>query len=85
MNDDDIELIMSPLCQTHAQDGITLQIEIYRSLDSDWTLEVINPNNTSIVWDETFVSDQAALDEFHRTVRVDGMGSFLDDPETGAA
>ena len=85
MNDDDFELIMSPLCQTYNEDGIALQIEIYRSLQSDWTLELINPNNTSIVWDETFNSDQAALDEFHRTVRVDGMGSFLDDPETGAA
>jgi hypothetical protein len=75
---DEIEIIMSPLCQSFEKDGISLQIDIYRSQESDWTLEVINPSNTSIVWDETFISDQLALEEFHRTIQVDGIQSFLD-------
>jgi hypothetical protein len=81
--EDDIELIMSPLCQTYQKDGISLQVEIYRSADSDWTLEIVNPSDTSIVWDEAFLSDQAAFDEFQRTVHAEGMRSFLD--ESGAA
>ena len=82
---DDIELIMSPLCCTFEQDSVSLQVEIYRSQDSDWTLEVVNPANTSIVWEDTFLSDKAALDEFQRTVKEEGIHSFLDDHESGAA
>ncbi|MFQ5635045.1 MAG: hypothetical protein ACE5G3_06910 [Gammaproteobacteria bacterium] len=82
---DEIELIMSPLCKTFEKDGISLQVEIYRSQHSEWTLEVVNPSNTSIVWDDTFLSDQAALDEFHQTVRDEGMRSFVDNHGSGAA
>jgi len=82
---DDIEIIMSPLCQTFKKDGISLQVEIYRSQESDWTLEIINPSNTSIVWDEMFISDNAALEEFHRTVKAEGIQSFLDNHDDGAA
>jgi uncharacterized protein len=75
---DEIEIITSPLSQSFEKDGISLQVEIYRSQESDWMLEVVNPSNTSIVWDGTFISDQLALEEFHRTVRADGIQSFLD-------
>lgn len=81
--DDDFELIISPLCQEYEKDGITLRVEIYRGADTDWTLEVVNPSNTSIVWDDLFPSDQAAFAEFARTVLSEGMHSFLDEP--GAA
>ncbi len=73
------EIIMSPLCQSFESGGIAVQVDIYRSQDSDWALEVVNPSNTSIVWDRTFLSDRAALDEFHRTIRVDGIRSLLDE------
>jgi len=82
---DDIEIIMSPFCQSFEKDGISLQVEIYRSLESDWTLEVVNPSNTSIVWDDAFISDKAALEEFHRTVQAEGIQSFLDSHDDGAA
>jgi hypothetical protein len=81
--EDDFEIIMSPLCQTYEKDGISLRVDIYRSEDSDWTLEIVNPSDTSIVWDDLFLSDQAAFDEFQRTVLEEGMRSFLD--ESGAA
>jgi len=82
---DEIEIIMSPLCQSFERDGITLHIEIYRSGETDWTLEVVNPTNTSIVWDETFQSDKAAIEEFQRTIKNDGIQSLLDDYDDGAA
>lgn len=81
--EDEFELIMSPLCQAYETDGISLQVDIYRGADTDWTLEVVNPSNTSIVWDDLFPSDQAAFAEFERTILAEGMRSFLDEP--GAA
>jgi hypothetical protein len=82
---DDIEIIMSPLCQPFRKGGVSLQVEIYRSQESGWTLEVVNPSNTSIVWDEMFISDKAALEEFQRTVEAEGIQSFLDNHDDGAA
>jgi len=82
---DEIDIIMSPLSQSFERDGITLQVEIFRSDESDWTLEVVNPANTSIVWDKTFQSDKLALEEFHRAIENDGTQSFLDDKDHGAA
>ena len=35
---------------------------------SHWTLEVVNQNGTSTLWDETFPSDQEAL-----SVALDGI------------
>lgn len=61
MTDDDIQLIHSPLTQTHSADGHTLQIEIYRGADSLWILEIVNELGTSSVWDEQFETDTAAL------------------------
>jgi len=81
---DEIQIIMSPLCRSFERDGITLQIEIFRSDESDWTLEVVNPANTSIVWDKTFQSDKSALEEFHQTIRNEGIRSFLDNKDHGA-
>jgi len=75
---DEIEIIMSPLCQSFERDGIALQIEIYRSSESDWSLEVVNPSSTSIVWNDTFQSDKAALEEFLQTIKTEGIQSFLD-------
>ncbi len=82
---EETEIEMSPLCQSFEKGGITLQIEIYRSQESDWMLEVVNPTNTSIVWDETFQSDKAAFEEFQRTVKTDGIQSLLDNYGDGAA
>ena len=78
--DDDFVLVMSPLCRTVTDKGHTMRIEIYRGEGSDWSLEVINPTNTSIVWDDQFATDTAALDEVMRTIREDGIESLLDQP-----
>jgi hypothetical protein len=43
-----------------------------------WSLEVVNSAGTSIVWDDLFPSDDAANEEFHRTVAEEGMAVFLD-------
>ena len=63
-----------------SRDGITVEVSIVRMEDgTEWTLEVANANGTSIVWDDTFPSDDAAYAEFLSTVEEEGMKVFLDD------
>ena len=46
--------------------------------ETEWSLEVVNYKNTSIVWDDLFTSDEQAYAEFERTVAEEGMRTFLD-------
>lgn len=79
MTERDPNIVTSGLSRSVTRDGITVMVSIYRlETDTDWLLEVVNDRNTSIVWDDPFPTDQAAMDEFWRTVEDEGMGSFLD-------
>ena len=40
---------------------------------------MVNSAGTSLVWDHRFSSDDAANEEFLRTVANEGMATFLDD------
>jgi hypothetical protein len=72
------KLEYSPLCGTVIRDGLSVQVRIYKfgKADSEWALEVIDPDSGSTVWRETFQSDIAAYDEFCRSVETDGIRSF---------
>lgn len=71
--DQDYQLIISPLCQSITDKGHTVQLEIYRGSDTAWTLEAVDADGNSTVWDDLFTTDQAALDEGLRTVREEGI------------
>ena len=80
MEEREPNLITSGLSRHVTQDGITVELCIYRlETKPGWTLEVVNSEGTSIVWDDLFPSDDAANEEFLRTVVEEGMASFLDD------
>jgi hypothetical protein len=81
MIDDNPEIEESPLSGIVARDGVSVRVEIYRLVEGDrsWTLEVIDPEGGSTVWDDRFATDQDAYDEFYRTLEVDGIRSFLED------
>ena len=71
------EIIYSRLCRTITQDGISVEVHIYRGPETDgWILEVEDDQGTSTVWSETFRSDRAALDEVRRTIDEEGLGVF---------
>jgi len=38
---------------------------------------VVDETGTSTVWDDLFPTDQAALDEALKTIREEGIGTFL--------
>ena len=58
------------------RDGVTIELCIYRLEDTKWTLEVVDADGTSTVWDDEFDTDDEALAEFERTVRQSGMLEF---------
>ena len=72
-------LVTSGLSGKLMRDGISVEVGIFR-LESEpgWTLEVVNAAGTSTVWDDVFLTDAAALEEFHRTVAEEGMIPFLE-------
>ena len=73
------DIIDSPLCRTIESDGISLRVEIYSGDDRQWILEVVDQGGTSIVWDDKFTTDQAALDELMKTIELEGIRSIVED------
>lgn len=84
MATDDMEIIHSPLEQTYSAEGHTLCIQIYRSADSLWILEVEDERGTSTVWDDQFETDQAALEAALSEIEAEGIHSFLTDAPKAA-
>jgi uncharacterized protein len=79
MEQRDPNIVTSGLSRHVTQNGITVELCIYRlEEEAEWSLEVVNAAGTSIVWDDTFPSDDAANEEFLRTVAEEGMAAFLD-------
>ena len=79
--DDEYELVHSPLSRSITRDGVTVEVRIYRCKDDDdeWSLEVVDQEGASTVWDEPFETDNAALDEVLQTIEKEGIGTFLRD------
>lgn len=82
MIDEEPELIESRLSRTFTWHGYVMQIHIYQLAgDPDWTLEVVNEEGTSIVWDDRFPTDRSAFEAFQKTLDTEGIEAFLDDPD----
>jgi len=75
--EDDYKVIDSPLNGDMRRDGITIDVQIYRGEDEQvWILEVIDAAGTSIIWEDRFATDLAALDELKREIAANGMNQF---------
>ena len=78
---DDPKIVTSPLSGHVTRDGLTVDVQIYRMEGtSQWSLEVVDGEGASTVWDDLFPSDQDAYDEFLRTIKEEGISPFLRDP-----
>jgi uncharacterized protein len=73
----DPRLIQSALSRIVQEDGTEVRIDIYRLETTDWSLEVVDETGASTVWDDLFPTDQAALDEALKTIREEGIKTFL--------
>lgn len=80
MSDTEPNLIISSLSRRSTWEGYVLRIEIYRLDDRpSWTLEVVNEEDTSIVWDDVFDTDRQADEKFRSTLTEEGLAAFMDD------
>ena len=79
---EDKMVIYSDLCQEVTEDGITVEIMIYRlEDDNQWSLSIDDEKGGSTVWNDLFPSDISAHHEAMKTIREDGIGSFTEDRE----
>ncbi len=70
-------IITSSLSKTIMIDGTPFQLEIYRLEDvPGWSLEVIDEEGASTVWDETFETDEAAHNCLIETIQKEGIAAF---------
>ncbi len=74
---EEIELLYSDLQTRFSKDGQTVEIKIYRTPDTDWTLEVVDSGNNSTVWEDTFPTDEAALAEGLQAIKDEGILAFV--------
>ena len=75
---DDPEIIDSPLSREVTQDGVTVRILIYRlERDITWTLEVVDERGCSTTWDAPFPTEEDALKEAIATIAQEGIRTFV--------
>jgi uncharacterized protein len=74
---EDIDIIHSPLEQTYSSDGHSVCIQIYRSADSQWILEVVDEHGASTVWDDQFETDKLALKEVLMAIETEDIANFI--------
>ena len=83
-DDDDVEIEVSPLSQKFEENGIEVDVLIYRIAGSSegWALEVVDEEDASTVWDDLFQSDQEAFDTFMKEVAEEGLSGIISPEQT---
>tara|TARA_R110002110_G_scaffold415730_3_gene654536 strand:- start:3666 stop:3932 length:267 start_codon:yes stop_codon:yes gene_type:complete len=78
MVEEEPNLITSSKSQQVVVDGYPFSIEIYRLEDqSEWSLEVVDFENNSHVWDDLFKSDKEARNAAITELESEGALSFM--------
>ena len=72
------KLINSPLSCVVEENGVSVEIAIYRLEDTEWSLEIVASDGCSTVWDDLFESDEAALAEGLAAIKDEGIKSFFE-------
>ncbi len=67
----------SPLSQVIERDGRSVKVRIYEDGTGGWLLEVVDEFGNSSVWDQSFETEQYALDEALKTIREEGIESLI--------
>lgn len=82
MNDNEPTIIHSPLSGKFTRDGVTVDVHIYRlEHEAEWTLDVVDKEWASTVWEGTFSTDQAAYDQFVSDVEREGLEAVISGSE----
>jgi len=79
--DDESAVIESSLSRKITREGTTIEVLIYRSVhEKEWILEVVDHEGVTTVWEETFQTEQDALNEVFQTIASGGMSGFVRAP-----
>ncbi|MBF0265424.1 MAG: hypothetical protein HQL46_09130 [Gammaproteobacteria bacterium] len=68
----------SELSETISRDGETVRIDIYKGEEEGWFLEIVDINHNSTCWDDTFETEQDALDMAIASIDDQGIQAFID-------
>ena len=78
MIEDDGTLVTSEKNKTIVVDGYPFSINIVRlETETTWTLEVVDHEGTSHVWEEQFTSDTEARDAAINALETEGALAFM--------
>ena len=77
MSDEVYEVILSDLSENFTQDDKSVRIDIYQDGDDGWILEVVDQFNNSTIWDDSFPTDVAALNEAHEAIATEGIDALI--------
>lgn len=72
----DLDKGISPLSQTVQCEGRELYIEISDDGEGQWMLAVTNDKAVTNHWNESFETDQLALDAALEAIREEGLAGF---------
>jgi hypothetical protein len=75
MSDDDVK--MSPLSQRYEEDCQVVNIEIYEDGEGGWLLEIVDEDNNSTMWEDSFDSDEEALAEALAAIKQEGINALI--------
>lgn len=80
----DYKLIWSDLSCKIRDDEHTIEVHIFNGEDdTGWTLEVVDENDDSTIWEEKFATDQEAWKAFELALEDEGIEAFApDQPRT---
>jgi hypothetical protein len=67
----------SALSRSYSDGDDTVNIDIYEDGEGGWLLEIVDANNNSTVWEDSFESDQEALDEALDALKEEGVATFI--------
>ena len=78
---DDIEnykITWSNLSSRVTNDEHTIEVHIFRGEDDPgWTLEVVDENDDSTIWEEKFATDLEAWKTFELALQDEGIDAFI--------
>ena len=77
--DDESEFEFSPFTGPAHQDGIEIELRIYRfaAPGEQWQLEVIDHHGDTTTWAELFERDEDAFEAFTDALKQQGIQAFL--------
>ncbi|MDV6314846.1 hypothetical protein [Idiomarina sp. HP20-50] len=75
------QVIQSKHTQEYSDNGKTVEIDIYRSEESGWILEIVDQNNNSTLWEDEFEKEEDALAEALDALKEEGIDNFIEPAE----